>query len=398
MSRPTPSFFLKITTRSIRRITIARGLRYNVPSMRVLLLSKACIVGQYQTKLTTLAAMPGVDLTVVVPPGWRDERGMMPLERKHLEGYQLCVAPIRFNGHFHIHYYPTLPEILAQVQPEILHLDEEPYNFATFHAATAIRHINPNTRILFFSWQNLDRRYPPPFSWMEQSVYKHANAAIAGSQDAELILRRKGFHKEISVIPQFGVPDSFAPAPTNRPARAVTIGYAGRLVREKGVQVLLRALAQVSGDWQLKILGSGPLFRPLERQVADLKLSARVQFAPWVASDQMPTFFNSLDLLVVPSLTQANWQEQFGRVIMEAMACGVPVIGSDSGEIPNVLGDAGIIVPEGDPSALARAIDDLIRDSARRRALGALGRARVLALYSQQRVVENTFALYKHLI
>lgn len=366
--------------------------------MRVLLLSKACIVGQYQTKLTLLGVKPGVELTVVVPPGWRDERGIMPLERKHLQGYKLIVAPIRFNGHFHLHYYPTLLGILNQVQPDILHLDEEPYNLATFHATRAMEQINPKTRILFFSWQNLARQYPPPFAWMEQYVYAHSDAAIAGNRDAETILRGKGFAKPIRIIPQFGVPDSFTPLSGNRPHQPLTIGYAGRLVREKGVEVLLRALAQVQGDWQLKILGSGPMLRSLENLVHDLVISARVQFAPWVASDEMPQFFNSLDMLVVPSLTQPNWKEQFGRVIMEAMACGVPVIGSNSGEIPNVIGDAGVIVPEGDVSALKHAIDELIHNPARRRELGTLGRVRALGVYSQQRVVDDTYTLYQELI
>lgn len=367
------------------------------------MLSKAAIVGQYQTKLTTLAAKPNLDLTVVVPPSWRDERGIMPLERIHTSGYELIVAPIRFNGHFHLHYYPTLPEILARVCPDILHLDEEPYNFATFHATRAMRRVNANalsptqTRILFFSWQNIRREYPPPFAWMEQYVFENANAAIAGNKEAEKILRRKGFSKPICVIPQFGVPDSFAPLPSPRPYSLITIGYAGRLVREKGIEILLQALAQVQGDWALKILGSGPLSDSLPKLAQQLGIAARVQFAPWVSSGEMPQFYNSLDLLVVPSLTQPNWKEQFGRVLMEAMACAIPVVGSDSGEIPNVIGDSGIIVPEGDSTALTRALDTLILNPTLRQSLGAQGRTRALTLFSQQRVVDDTYNLYMEL-
>src|SRR4051794_38834358 len=211
--------------------------------MRVLMLSKACIVGQYQTKLTTLAAKPNLELTVVVPPSWRDERGTLKLERKHTTNYDLIETPMRLNGHFHLHYYPALPEILKRVQPDILHIDEEPYNLATFRATRAVQRANPNARILFFSWQNLLRNYPPPFAWMEQYVYQKSDAAIAGSLEAEKILRRKGFTKQLCVIPQFGVPDSFHPLPQPRGDSPITIGYAGRLVHEKGIQVLLRALS-----------------------------------------------------------------------------------------------------------------------------------------------------------
>lgn len=384
--------------------------------MRVLMLSKACIVGQYQTKLTTLAAKPNLDLTVVVPPSWRDERGTIPLEKKYTTGYDLVVAPIRFNGHFHLHYYPTLPSILARVRPDILHIDEEPYNLATFHAARAMRRLKPNAlyptqaRILFFSWQNILRQYPPPFSWLEQNVFQNADAAIAGNQEAEKNLRTKGFTKPLCVIPQFGVPDSFSPSRSmanlpsppaytpNSLSSTQTIGYAGRLVREKGIEVLLHALAQVHGDWSLKILGSGPLSDSLPKLAQSLGIAARVHFAPWVSSGEMPQFYNSLDVLVVPSLTQPNWKEQFGRVLMEAMACGIPVIGSDSGEIPNVIGDAGIIVPEGDATALARALDTLTQNPSQRQTLGAKGRTRALTLFSQQRVVDDTYALYQQLM
>lgn len=366
--------------------------------MRVLMLSKACIVGQYQTKLTSLAAKPNLDLYVVVPPSWRDERGTIPLERRHTDGYTLSVAPIRFNGHFHLFYYPTLEKILARVQPDILHIDEEPYNLATYHAARTMHRLNSRARILFFSWQNILRKYPPPFSWMEQRVYDYADAAIAGSSEAQWVLHRKGFKKPISIIPQFGIPDSFVPNPAQRDEKHIIIGYAGRLVREKGIQVLLRALAQVQAEWQLKILGSGPLYASLEKLARELNIASRVQFAAWVSSGDMPNFYNSLDILVVPSLTQPNWKEQFGRVIMEAMACGVPVIGSNSGEIPHVLGDAGAVVPEGDVRALASVLTELIQNKTRRQGLGSTGRERAQKLFSQQRVVDDTYALYEKLL
>lgn len=373
-------------------------MEYNPALVRVLILSKAGIVGQYQTKLTSLAAKPNLDLTVVVPPSWRDERGSIPLELGHTEGYKLITTPIRFNGHFHLHYYPTLPQILAEANPDVLHIDEEPYNTATFLAARAMRKLNPGTRILFFSWQNIARRYPPPFAWMEKFVYQNSDAAIAGSTAAEKILRAKGFTKRLCVIPQFGVPDSFAPSPTPREPRPITIGYAGRLVHEKGIQVLMRAVQPLSGDWQLKILGSGPLSNSLPTLARELGIQDRVQFAPWTASDRMPQFYNSLDILAVPSLTQPNWKEQFGRVIMEAMACGVPVVGSDSGEVPNVIGDAGMIVPENDAAALTTALTNLIQNPSLRQTLAIKGRNRAITHYSQQRVVDDTYHLYQSLM
>lgn len=365
--------------------------------MRVLILSKACLVAKYQTKLTALAAQPGIELTAVVPPSWRDERGTLRLETRRGDGYELIVTPIRFNGHFHIHHYPQLPALLERYQPDLLHIDEEPYNLATFLAARAMQRLNPRTHILFFSWQNILKRYPPPFSWMERQVFRQAHAAIAGNREAKTNLERKGFKKPIEVIPQFGVPESFRPQPRAAESSCVVIGYAGRLVREKGIHVLLKALAQVQGNWELRILGSGPLYNSLERLARELKLEQRVHFNPWVASSGMPQFYNSLDLLVVPSLTQPNWKEQFGRVLMEAMASGVPVIGSDSGEIPNVIGDAGLVIPEGDVAALARAIQQLVNQPALRRDLGVRGADRARKHFSQARIAAATLAFYQEL-
>jgi hypothetical protein len=126
--------------------------------MRVLMISKACLVGTYQTKLEAIARFEDVELAVIVPPIWNDASGPVPLERSHTNGYRLIVDPIRFNGDFHLHYYPKLKQRMAEFQPEIVHIDEEPYNFATWLAWRQAR--SHKAKSLFFSWQNLNRRYP----------------------------------------------------------------------------------------------------------------------------------------------------------------------------------------------------------------------------------------------
>ena len=133
-------------------------------TMNVLMISKSCVVGAYQKKLEEIARHDGIELTVVVPPEWRDERGTLTLERSHTTGYDMRVEPIAFNGRFHVHYYPTLGKIVRQVRPDVVHIDEEPYNLATFRAMWAAQ--RQGARTVVFAWQNLRRRYPPPFRWM----------------------------------------------------------------------------------------------------------------------------------------------------------------------------------------------------------------------------------------
>ncbi|RMF29476.1 MAG: glycosyl transferase family 1, partial [Chloroflexi bacterium] len=177
--------------------------------MRVLMLSKACLVGAYQRKLEEIARL-GVELLVVVPPSWRDERGTIPLERAYTQGYALAVEPVALNGHFHLHFYPRLGRWFRRFRPQIVHIDEEPYNLATFQAMRLARRYK--TRALFFSWQNLLRRYPIPFCWMERYVLRQADYGLVGNREAARVWRAKGYRGPLRVIPQFGVdPELFRP-------------------------------------------------------------------------------------------------------------------------------------------------------------------------------------------
>ena len=112
----------------------------------------------------------------------------------------------------------------------------------------------------------------------------------------------------------------------------------------------------------------------------------------------MPAFYRNLDVFILPSRTMSNWKEQFGRVLVEAMACGVPVIGSDSGEIPHVIGDAGVIFPEGDVRALTQKLQQLLVQPVERRHLGAAGRQRVLQQFTMQQIAAQTVQLYEKLM
>jgi len=171
------------------------------------------------------------------------------------------------NGRFHLHFYPGLGRRIREVSPDIIHIDEEPYNLATFQAMWLGRRAGAAT--LFFTWQNLRRHYPAPFSWIERYVLRRADAAIAGNQEAVQVLKAKGYRGPVELIPQFGVdPELYTPATdqTERTDRTFTIGYVGRLVQAKGVDLLLNAAAGLQGEWQLRIMGSGPQQEALQTQ------------------------------------------------------------------------------------------------------------------------------------
>ncbi len=364
--------------------------------MRVLMLSKALVVGIYQRKLECIARA-GVELLAITPPSWKDERGDVPLERAYTGGYRLETLPILLNGNFHLHLYRGLGSIIHQFQPHIVHIDEEPYNAAAWQALWHARRVGAKS--LFFSWQNIERRYPPPFRWGEGWVLRHADAAIAGTESAAEVWRAKGYRRRIAIIAQFGVdPDLFAPAPP-APERPFTIGCVARLVPEKGVTLLLQAAARLAGDWRLRFVGGGPLRAELETLARELGVSERVTFVSQLPSAEMPAQYREFDVLVAPSLTLPNWKEQFGpRASVEAMASGIPVIGSDSGAISSVVADAGLIVREGDADALSEALDLLRSDPHLRADLGARGRARVLEHYTHERIAAATVDVYREML
>jgi glycosyltransferase involved in cell wall biosynthesis len=371
--------------------------------MRILMLSKALVVGAYQKKAEELAALPGVELTVAVPPSWR-EPGVseQSLERRFVRGYRLVVLPICFNGRHHIHFYRALERLVGRVRPHVFHIDEESLNFATYQAMRA--GVCHGARCCFYNWATVDRRYPPPFSWFERYTFRHAAHAIAGAQEAADIIRRHGYAGPISVLPQFGVdPDLFSPgdgaldAFTNRqPTSPFVVGYIGRLVPQKGVLDLLDALPLLPANVSMRLIGDGALRSRISARAAELGVSERVDLIPW--TNDVPGQLRRLDALVLPSRTTSTWKEQFGRVLPEAMSCGVPVVGSSSGEIPGVIGDAGLIYPEGDVAALAGALRRLAEDPALRGDLSRRGRARVLKHYTQAALARQYYEVYRAMI
>src|SRR5258708_21224431 len=192
------------------------------------MISKACVVGIYQRKLEEIARLPDVDLTVIVPPSWRDPSGELRLERAYVEGYRLLVEPIRFNGNFHLYHFPTLAHRIHDLQPDVVHIDEEPYNFATWQALWLAR--RSGARSLFFSWQNILRRYPLPFALGERYVLRNTDCGIVGTHSAADVWRAQGYRQPLTVIPQFGLePVTFARADKRPAGRRTQVRQLGRV-------------------------------------------------------------------------------------------------------------------------------------------------------------------------
>ena len=374
--------------------------------MKVLYVSKALVVAVYRDKLRELAAH--VDVTALVPERW----GAQAPERDAdaASAPPVITRPALLHGHNHFHVYRGAGAVLDSVRPDLVHIDEEPYSIVTLQLAELCR--ARGIPSLFFAWQNLAKRLPPPFGALRARVFRLAAGGIAGTAAAARVLRDAGYGGPLAVIPQFGVdPARFAPdARARADARArlgigeegFLVGFGGRLVPEKGVHLLIEALAHLAAaahDAHLLVMGDGPERPRLEAQAAQAGVAERVHFVGAVPSTDMPRWLSALDVLALPSLRTKGWAEQFGRILIEAMACGVPVVGSATGEVPEVVGEGGVVVPEGDAAALAAALRDFAAMSpealaeSRRRA-----RAWVCGRYTQEQVARATADFYRLLL
>ena len=182
------------------------------------------------------------------------------------------------------------------------------------------------------------------------------------------------------------------------PHEGLAIGFIGRLVRNKGIDNLLEALAlQRGAKWRLTIVGDGPERERLERLATELRLAARVRWTGGLPGEQVASLWPDLDVLVQPSRALPDYREANGHVLIEAMANEVAVVGTDSGVIPELIADAGVVVPSGDVPALAAALQR-VSDQPARRALAAAARARALRLYSDDVIAERTLEFWKQLV
>lgn len=368
--------------------------------MRVLWISKASVTASFRRKIALLHDM-GVEVGVVTGQRWEH----WPFESSADDAYPIFQRHQVFSGRNHLHWYRGLNRVIREFRPDLIHIDEEHYSVVTTQAvALAKRHHIP---FIFQSWQNIAKHYPFPFSAMEQYVFRHARAAVAGNEEVKHVLQSKGFDKRIDVIGLGVDTRQFFPREDFLFRRRLDlegrwlVGYIGRLVPEKGVMDVLEAVAPLLQSYPSMtcvVAGSGPLEGSIRQYLEENDIAAQVRVLAWVKSEDMPRLMNALDVLVVPSRTTSRWKEQFGRVIIEAMAVGTPVIGSNSGEIPRVIGDGGLIVPEGHIEDIRDAVLELFEDTPRRHALGLKGHQRVQQYLSQEHVAKAFYHLYQDIM
>jgi glycosyltransferase involved in cell wall biosynthesis len=342
-----------------------------VKTPRIVFVWHAAVFAPYRKLLEELHTISGADLHLLVPQRWPEAGMNLSAPPGPQKGYSIQVLFTWFIGRHYLYFMPGMAGALKKLRPDIVYCYAGAYWLNTFWTFWMVRKYLPRTRVVFVSDQTLAKTYPAPFRWFESWVLSRADFATSCDPEGVERLVGKGFPRDRAACVPLGFdPTVFYPetnASCESPA-PLRILYAGRLLSMKGVHDLIDACARLQKPYTLTLAGDGPERSRLEQRAAELRVPAifcgarEPAYVGWLMRNS--------DVLVLPSRTiPGKWKEQFGRVLVEAMASGCVPIGSDSGAIPRVIGAGGLTFPEGDVGRLAGCLDLLAADPQRLQAM-----------------------------
>ncbi len=388
--------------------------------MRILVASHTYIVDLNCEKLRALSQLEsGIEVTVIVPKRWKPG-GVQnkTITTQYREQGRFRIVPVSNFSQNHqglLTFGADLISLLRQFRPQIIQVEQGSRGLAYAEMIALNQFLGLKAKNIFFTWWNLPYKLKFPISLIEKYNLNHSHGIISGNQDGAEVLRQRGYKGSIKVMPQLGVDEKlFTPTPQPELAAKLgieksefVVGFVGRFVQEKGLLTLLKALMTLKDkSWKLLLLGRGPLQSELMNLAEENKIKYRIILVESVPHDQVCNYINLMSTLVLPSetanefktLTAVGWKEQFGHVLIEAMACKVPVIGSNSGEIPHVIGDTGLVFPEGDAQALANCLVQLMDKPQLAQNLGEMGYQKVTAKYTNKALAKQQLEFYQELV
>lgn len=305
---------------------------------------------------------------------------MMPLDPvAEAAPYRLVAVKAGWKGKENRGYYKTkLIEAIRQARPDVIYLMEEPFSLFAFQVLSVKKIVCPSVPVVFFTWNNLsldtyDYRPSVAYRNIAKLNLRSLDHALTANSDGIKVLNDFGFKKPASTI-GYGVDTTHYATPRADVVMAIhaklgiksndrLIGYVGRMIHMKGIDLLIEAFAKIASEDmspKLLLLGSGEGEQEINAQIDRLGIRDRVIQLPVVPHAEVPDYMHALDILVLPSRRVGMWAEQFGRVLVEAMAAKKIVIGSSSGAIPEVIGDAGFVFTENDASDLTRVLREAL--------------------------------------
>ena len=342
--------------------------------MKVLYVWHGAVEKEYR-KIFSEFVKRGVNLVVITANRWFEAAKFQSFEfcetDKDYEIYPLATV---FTNHIRAFFYLNnfkIIKILLRHKPDIIYIKEEPYSTASFMLIVLTKMFSPKSKIMIESDENIFKSHPFPFNVFEKFSLNNIDALCVVPTEGIELYRRKGFKGEIFKVSYFVDVDKFFRVPKEEVVKKIPelsfdglkIGFVGRISEEKGIDTVIEAIKYLKDKGKDKIrffvVGKEEpeYFSFLKSKIEEYSLEDNVKFLGHFGYDELLYFYNGIDCLVLPSRTKSWLKEQFGRVIVESMACGTPVIGSDSGEIPIVIDNPELTFKEDDYISLANILE-----------------------------------------
>lgn len=363
--------------------------------MRTLFVSHTYVVGINQGKLSAIATTNQAEVALLVPGRWK-ARGWQKLYYLESTYSNINYYPAQVllggigGGYF---YFPFTPlQVIKKFKPDILQVEQEAFSLCALEMAICSR--LTGIPLVLFVWENQERNLSFPRNWMCQFVLNTAKLIIAGNQDGKQELRRLGYTGAIEVMPQMGVDTkTFSPQlRSNKDNPEFSIGYMGRMVHHKGLDVLFEAVKHLRDkgyNFHVSLCGSGKDEAKLKKLAHKDNLETVINWKGKVPHAEVPQEMGKFDVLVLPSRSVKEWKEQFGHILIEAMAMGIPVVGSNCGEIPHVIGREDLVFPEEKAMDLADIIEKMMLEPDYCQEVSEYGKLRVEELYTHERIAQR---------
>lgn len=370
---------------------------------RILFVGHTYITNVAQKKLDVLS-QHGIAIGLLAPSNWVFKDGLFsgqtqPLESAY-DSFKIYPAPVMRSGHIASHlYFPgAIFKALISFHPDIVQVEQEVYSYTAAQVALAAKLLGK--KVVVFGYENLDRKLhftQYPCRWITIAL---ADLIICGSSDGAELVRKWGYTGQVEIMPELGV-DMQLYSPRPRPSGDIfTIGYVGRMVFEKGGDLLLRAFSLLTYTGlksRMVFAGSGPERSAWQALAVELGIAENITWLDGVSNERVPEIMATIDLLVLPSRSIPQWKEQFGMVLIEAMAMGIPVVGARSGAIPEVIGREDVIFPEEDYQTLSQILENLLLKPEWRKELSEFNKNRVKMLFTNEILAQKLMTLYKEL-
>ncbi|GAA1880460.1 glycosyltransferase [Streptantibioticus ferralitis] len=375
--------------------------------MRILITAVGKRTEHWMSLFTALTDQPAIEVTAFAADVSRITAQAFTDMAKRQERFRYQLVPHLLgedhSGHMaSVMFRPGSAKRVRAERPDVVHIIGEAAYVSTQQAIRMCNRYWPGVPITLYAAQNVVMRFPFPFPVLERRSYRAIGHAFPITPSALHVLRAKGYRGPATIVPLGVDTDRFRPS-TEPKAHPFTVGFVGRLEPHKGIADLLRATELL--DCNLLLVGDGSLRDMVEK--AEANRPGQVQLKRWVDHTQLPWLLSRMHAVALPSMeiVQRNvvpWigiplREQFGRVLVEAMACGVPVVGSDTGDIPHVIGPSGLVFPTGDVGALADCLRQIRDDPALAHRLTVSGRSRACEEFSWRGIADTLIGVWQHL-